>query len=595
MDHIRSTYQKKTWRHSPIKFVILIFLLSQFAYSQQCPSQVLTSPLNGTVDVAIDANISWNAVANIPAYKISLGTSPGGTDILNEKFVGSATTYNPPLGLPENTLIYVTITLFDFQNGNIEIPCTSEYFTTASITEIPECTSLNRPVNNAVDVNPSTNISWLYRTGATGYRLTVGTSPGGNDLVDNVDLGNNLNYTPVPELPPNTTIYVQIIPYNLLGDALLCNEFNFTTSEIAVLPGCTSMISPANGATNVPLTPILEWGEVPGATGYRITVGNSPFTAEILDNVAFPAVAQTGILELEGNQTFFITIVPFNEAGEAIGCEQEIFSTLQGCGPFFDPATGDLITLNPEINFPNTIATCAGDFPLSYTTSDTADGYRWYRIDSNGNESLISSLSNVTFSAPGDYRYEAYNLIPQSGNLECPSSQIFSVRSSEIPVITDVNVTEQATGIRISVLVSGMGDYEFSIDNINGPYQNSNTFNNIPYGTHRLYVRDKNGCGIAEEQIIQDLSLEGFPKFFSPNGDGVNDYWQYIPPEMSGDLTLIAIEIYNRYGQLLVQIDPTSRGWDGTINGGSLPAADYWFRAIDNDNSELIGHFSLKR
>jgi gliding motility-associated-like protein len=595
MNKVRSTYRKEAGQRTPCWLVVLLFFLSQIGLSQECPSQVLTSPLNGAVNVAVDANISWNQVPNIPSYIISLGTSPGGTDILNEKFVGGASTYNPPLGLPENTLIYVTITLFDFQNGNIEIPCVSESFTTGAISEIPLCTPFITPVDGAVNVNPSTNIRWNYSPGAIGYKLTMGTTPGGNDLLNNEDQGNNLNYIPVPELPPNTTIYIRIVPYNLIGDAIGCVESSFTTSEIAPLPSCTFLISPANGATNVPLTPILEWAAVPGASGYRITIGNSPFTAEILDNVAFPMVTQTGILELEGNQTFFMTIVPFNDAGEAIGCEQEIFSTLQGCGPFFDPLTGDLVTVNPQIDFPTTISTCEDDFPIAYTTSDTADGYRWYRIDSNGNESLISDMPSVTFSDPGDYRYEAYNLIPQSGNLECPSSQIFSVRSSEIPTITDVGVTEQANGIRINVLVSGIGDYEFAIDNINGPYQNSNTFNNIPYGTHTLYVRDKNGCGIAEEQIVQDLTLEGFPKFFSPNGDGINDYWQYIPPEMSGDLTLVSIEIYDRYGQLLVQLDPTSRGWDGTINGGTLPAADYWFRARDNTNSELIGHFSLKR
>lgn len=592
---LRSTYRRESGQHTHGWLYVLLFLLSQIGLGQECPSQVLTSPLDGTVNVAVDADISWNQVANIPGYIISLGTTPSGTDILNNKFVGSATTYNPPLGLPENTLIYVTISLFNFQNGNIEIPCVSESFTTASITEIPDCNPLNIPANGAVDVNPSTNISWNYSPGAIGYRLTIGTTLGGNDLLNNVDQGNILFYDPVPELPPNQTIYVRVVPYNLIGNALGCIENSFTTSPVAILPGCTSLISPPDGATNVPLTPIIEWEAVPGATGYRMTVGNSPFTAEVLDNVAFPPVTQTGILELDANQTFFITIVPFNDAGEAIGCLQETFSTLQGCGPFFDPMTGDLVTLNPQINILNTISTCEDDFPLAYTSNDTADGYRWYRINNNGNELLISSTASVTFPNPGDYRYEAYNLIPQSGNLECPSSQLFSVQNSEIPTITNVNVTEQANGIRIDVLVSGIGDYEFAIDNSNGPYQNSNTFNNIPYGTHTLYVRDKNGCGIAEEQIVQDLSLEGFPKFFSPNGDGVNDYWQYIPPEMSGDLTLVSIEIYNRYGQLLVQIDPSSRGWDGTINGGTLPAADYWFRAKDNTNSELIGHFSLKR
>ncbi|MGB5699129.1 T9SS type B sorting domain-containing protein [Muriicola sp.] len=595
MNTSRSANRMGLGYHIALCLSILLLFLAQPGHSQQCSSPVLISPLNGAVNVAVDATISWNQVPNIPGYIISLGTSPGATDILNREIVGSATSYKPPLGLPESTLIYVTVSLFDFEGGNIEIACESESFTTAAINEVPGCTQINFPFDGAVDINPSTNIRWQYSPTAIGYRLSLGTNPGGSDILDNLNLGNTLNYDPILDLPPETTIYVRITSYNLVGDSSSCPEFSFTTSEIATLPGCTTLIYPANGATNVPLTPILEWTAVPGATGYRITLGYSPFSAEVLNNVAFPPLNQTGILELEGNQTFFITIVPFNDAGEAIGCQQEVFSTLQGCGPFFDPMTGALVTLNPAINIPNTIASCEDDFPLVYTTSDTADGFRWYQINNNGNESLISSLPSVTFSNPGNYRYEAYNLIPQSGNLECPSSLLFTVQSSGIATITAIDVTEQANGIRIIVQASGPGDYEYAIDDINGPYQNNNTFTNIPYGTHTLYVRDKNGCGIAEEVIVQDLSLEGFPKFFSPNGDGINDYWQYIPPETSGDLTLVSIEIYNRYGQLLVQIDPTTRGWDGTINGGSLPAADYWFKARDNTNQELIGHFSLKR
>ncbi len=595
MPLIRSTYRIASASNAIGCLFVLLFFFTQLSNGQECPAQVLTSPLNGATNVAVDASISWNPVANIPGYIISLGTTPGGTDILNREIVGSATTYDPPFGLPENTLIYVTVILFDFEGGNIEIPCSSESFITAAISEAPNCTQILFPSNGSTNINPSTNIRWEYTPLAIGYRLSIGTTPGGSDILNNVNLGNTLNYNPGTDFPPETTIYVRITSYNNIGASSSCSEFSFTTGEVAVLPGCTSLINPINGAVNVPLTPILEWVAVPGVTGYRITLGYSPFTAEVLNNTVFPPVNQTGILQLEGNQTFFITIIPFNDAGDAIGCQQQIFSTLQGCGPFFDPLTGDLVSLNPQINFPDTIASCSDDFPLTYTTSDTADGFRWYRIDNNGNESLLSNLPSVTFSAPGEYRYEAYNLIPQSGNLECPTSQLFSVRSSEIPSITAINVTEQANGIRINILVSGTGDYEFAIDNINGPYQDSNTFTNVPYGTHTLYARDKNGCGIAEEQIVQDLTLEGFPKFFSPNGDGVNDYWQYIPPEMSGELTLIRIEVYNRYGQLLVQIDPTSRGWDGTVNGGTLPASDYWFRAIDNTNNELIGHFSLKR
>ncbi len=593
---LKVTGRKVKLSRKGVVFASLFALFVSFdAAAQTCPSPVLTSPLNGASNIPVDADISWNQVPNVPGYIISLGRTPGGTDILDQKFVGSATTYNPPLGLPENTTIHVTITLFDFQNGNIEIPCESESFTTAPITQAPDCTDLFVPTNGQVDVNPATNIRWGYTPGATEYHLTIGTSPGGGEILLTTNVGNTLTYNPPAEFPPNETIYVRVTPYNLIGAATSCTDFSFTTSEVAALPGCTSLISPLNGATNVPVTPILEWTPVAGVTGYRITVGNSPFTAEVLDNVAFPPVTQTGILELEANRTFFITIVPFNEAGEAIGCETETFSTLQGCGPFFDPMTGDLATLNPVIDFPDVISTCSGDFPLAYTAPDMADGYRWYRIDSNGNETVISDTSEVSFTAPGSYRYEAYTLIPQSGNLECPASQVFEVVSSEAPLITEVRVTEQANGIRIEVNASGNGDYEYAIDQVDGPYQDSNIFTNIPYGTHTLYVRDRNGCGVAEEQIVQDLTLEGFPKFFSPNGDGINDYWQYIPPEFAGDITLVRIEIYNRYGQFLVQIDPDSRGWDGTINGSRLPEADYWYRALSSTNKELIGHFSLTR
>jgi gliding motility-associated-like protein len=326
-----------------------------------------------------------------------------------------------------------------------------------------------------------------------------------------------------------------------------------------------------------------------------VTIGNSPTTADILDNTSF-FTNRTFILELEANRTFFVTIIPFNAAGDAIGCQQESFSTLLGCGPFFDPVSGELITLNPEINFPDTVSLCESELPLSFTAPDTAEGFRWYKIDTLGNESLISDTAEVIFNSTGQYRYVAYNTINQpGGTVECESSQVFEVVTSEVATIDEITITEAANSIQIRVNATGIGDYEYAIDNRDGPYQDSNTFSNIAFGSHVLYVRDKNGCGITEERIVQDLTLEGFPKFFSPNGDGINDFWQYIPPAVSGDLIVVRIQIYNRYGLLLAQIDPNSRGWDGTFNGRSLPASDYWFRATDSANNEVSGHFSLKR
>lgn len=574
------------------KLLYLICILQVFlSMGQECPK--LTRPLNGSADIPVTTAITWDAIEGVPGYIISLGTTPGGTDIIAERSVGSATSFIPPLGLPDNSQIYVTLTLFFFNQPNIT--CPSESFRTIDVLDPPPCTTLRNPVNGAINVSTANYILWNYAPTATNYRLSIGTSAGATDLFDNQAMGNVLSYNPPSDLPSDTEIFVTVTPFNENGESTACQEQHFTTGALASLPGCTNLESPLNGDTNVPLTPFLEWTAVPEATGYRVTIGNSPFTAEILENVTFTATS-TLVIDFEANRTFFVTIIPFNAAGEAIGCSQESFSTVLGCGPFFDVDTGALVTLNPEINFPDVVSFCQNDVPFTLTSNDTAEGYRWFRVDQFGDETLLSEKSSVNLTENGEYRYEAYNTVPQSnGTLECHSSKNFNVVSSEIATISALNITGQGEIIRIEVETRGIGDYEYALDSPDGPYQDSDIFENVATGPHTVFVRDKNGCGIVQKSIEQDLTLEGFPKFFTPNGDGINDLWQFIPPPASGIAIMGNIEIFDRFGTLLVQIDPASLGWDGNYQGKPLQASDYWFRAMNDSHQQLMGHFALKR
>jgi gliding motility-associated-like protein len=327
----------------------------------------------------------------------------------------------------------------------------------------------------------------------------------------------------------------------------------------------------------------------------RVTIGSSPTATNILDNTTF-FTNSTFVIDFEPNRTYFITIIPFNSAGDAIGCAQESFSTIQGCGPYFDPVTGDLVTLNPDLTFDSRFTFCENENSLNLTAPPGADGYRWYSINNLGSESLIIEGTSVLISQNGEYRLEAYNMFSESGNsFECPTFFDFEVVSSEIPVINNLNISDTALGLEIIVEVSGIGDYEYAIDDINGPYQDSNTFNAVLPGTHTLYVRDKNGCGIAEETFMQDLTVEGFPKFFTPNGDSINDYWQFRQPVSGEMIVLNSIRIYDRYGTFLKQITQESLGWDGTFDGRPLPTGGYWFKAVDDSKREIQGFFTLKR
>ena len=137
----------------------------------------------------------------------------------------------------------------------------------------------------------------------------------------------------------------------------------------------------------------------------------------------------------------------------------------------------------------------------------------------------------------------------------------------------------------IEVSLGGPNLYEYSLDGFN--YQESNRFEGLSSGSYTLHAREINGCGFIKEEII----IHGFPKFFTPNGDGVNDTW-----ELKGELgSKISVFVYNRYGKLLKRINPGGDSWDGTFNGTNLPVDDYWFKAVFSDGEVRIGNFTLKR
>ena len=568
-----------------VSAIILCLFLSSKILAQSCPS--LVYPLNGSVNIPVNTTVSWNKVEGVTGYIISIGTVPGGNDIIQSQT--SINSFSPPLGLPDNTQIYVTITLFFFDLPNIQ--CPSQSFKTEDIIIPPVCAFLISPKDGATNVNVGANISWAYVTGADGYFLSIGTSPGIGDVINDFDVGNTLQFNPPIDFLPLTEIFVKVVPYNENGTSLNCKDGHFITGDIAALPSCSYLISPFNGETNVSLSPLIEWEPALGATGYKVFIGSSPFENDILDGGAF-FTNSTFVFNFEPNNIYFIRIVPFNASGEAISCYQESFSTALGCGPFYDPLTGNLRTLNPEINFPDQIGICENQIPKVVTSNDIADGYRWYFINDNGSDILISSRSDVNISVVGNYRYEAFNLSLDVGlGIECSTIKEFTVVSSNPPEINGVIVKEINGGLNIDVQVFGVGPFEYSIFSASGPFQDSNIFINVAEDTSVVYVRDKNGCGVSEFKINYN---NGFPRYFTPNADGLHDIWQYLAIR-DDDFKLSPISIYDRYGKLIKQINPYGQGWDGTINGELMPTSDYWYSAKTTKGEVLNGHFTLKR
>ena len=239
----------------------------------------------------------------------------------------------------------------------------------------------------------------------------------------------------------------------------------------------------------------------------------------------------------------------------------------------------------------NVFILCEDLGSVTLETINAQDNYSY--VWKNEGTIIAGNLNTITVTSSGNYSVLA---ISEAG---CESlEQTIVVRESEKATITkdDVIITDDSDNNSIQVANPnlGNGDYEYAIDDELGIYKNEGFFQNLSAGMHTLYVRDKGGCGT--ESFV--FSILGYPKFFTPNEDGVNDFWK-----ISGFNRIFyptsEIFIFNRFGNLIFKFDENSQGWNGDYQGKKSPSNSYWFRAILTDingfSIEKIGNFSLIR
>ena len=185
-----------------------------------------------------------------------------------------------------------------------------------------------------------------------------------------------------------------------------------------------------------------------------------------------------------------------------------------------------------------------------------------------------------------------YNLVVKN-SYNCISNRNITVILSKLARINSLKINDLQKENQVVILLENPTSYRFKIIFENGtetPFQDNTMFDSVPGGLHQLIIENKDGCG----KINAELVVLEAPLFFTPNTDGYNDYWNL--KGTNGTITIHStIHIFDRYGKLIKEITTDSQGWDGTINGISLPADDYWFTVELEDGREAKGHFSLKR
>ena len=237
--------------------------------------------------------------------------------------------------------------------------------------------------------------------------------------------------------------------------------------------------------------------------------------------------------------------------------------------------------------------------PASTITLDVIQNIPSEVFDYTWNDStglFISNSTSIDITESGNYTAT----LTKTDGTGCTRTKEIIVVYSEMATIDtdDIIIVDDSDNNTITINAEnnnlGNGDYEFSLDNEFGLYQDEPFFEMVDAGIHTIYIKDMNGCGTTSIEI----SVIGFPKFFTPNNDGYNDNWQVLGINQDFFPSSL-IYIYDRFGKLIAKVDPKSQGWNGYYNGVKLPADDYWFSAqlIDSDGNirSRKGHFSMIR
>ncbi|OAZ04386.1 T9SS type B sorting domain-containing protein [Flavobacterium succinicans] len=318
------------------------------------------------------------------------------------------------------------------------------------------------------------------------------------------------------------------------------NTFDTSTIESQLLNGQTGMVVRYFDANNTPLPSPLPNPFTTATQNVRATVENPKNTTCIEETLLSFVVNPLPNINLNTN-----------------GSEDQLVCT-------------NLPTFTVQLN--------GGINDGSPTTNYT---YVWKK-----DGTVLTGQKNYTLNVNSEGLYTVDVVTPQG----CSRTRTIKVTASDIAKIESVEVVDLTDVNKVTINVSGQGDYEYSLDDATGPFISSNVFENIPSGIHTIYVNDKNGCGIVSKEV----AVVGAPKYFTPNGDGYNDYWNVKGTNTAANSKSV-IRIFDRYGKLLKQIFPNSNGWDGTFNGQPLPSDDYWYTVVLEDGREIKGHFALKR
>ena len=344
---------------------------------------VMTSPANGSTFSSGSVTFNWSSGSGASSYWLYLGSSPGAADLYNQDQGTSLS--RTVSGLPaDGRNVYATLWSFVSSLGGWVANQYSYKACDCGGVTVSKAV-MTSPANGATFNSGTVTFNWSSGTGASGYWLYLGNSPGANDLLDQ-NQGTSLTRT-VSGLPTDgRPIYATLWSYvNSLGGWVF-NQYSYKAFSSV----CTFSISPTgqnfgSGGGAGTLTVIAgtgcAWSAVSNSSFITVTSGsNNSGSGTVSYSVGSNSGAsRTGTLTIAG-KTFTVTQDP----AVTSGLKSQMIS----------PANG--ATLNSStVSFSWTAGTATSYWLYLGSTPGAADLY---------NQDQGTSLSRTVSGLPTDGR-----------------------------------------------------------------------------------------------------------------------------------------------------------------------------------------------
>jgi gliding motility-associated-like protein len=254
------------------------------------------------------------------------------------------------------------------------------------------------------------------------------------------------------------------------------------------------------------------------------------------------------------------------------------------------------ITVNasPLTQFNALFGVCLNDVPFQLMQGNEMGGLTGAGVYT-GPGVNASGLFNPTGAGVGTHSIR-YTFNASNG---CVSTSDQTIEVWPIPVVNagpDLNVLEDGVRKITNVTASGTGlQFLWSPSTYldNATLQTPTILQPKDDITYLLTVTNGFGCKVTDDLFVKILKAPAPPNTFTPNGDGINDFWEI---KFLSDYPGAVIEVYNTAGSMMYRSVGYSTPWDGKYKGSPLPAGTYYY-VLDpkNGRKRITGYVTILR